>query len=50
MNNEKKIVLFTFTAHFMFHFYELAFPALAIPLVISLNMDLKEVLKLGFLC
>jgi MFS family permease len=48
MNNEKKIVLFTFTAHFMFHFYELAFPTLAIPLVISLNMDLKEVLKLGF--
>ena len=48
MNNEKKIVLFTFTAHFLFHFYELAFPALAIPLVLSLNMDLEEVLKLGF--
>ena len=48
MNNEKKIVLFTFAAHFMFHFYELAFPALAIPLVLSLHMDLEEVLKLGF--
>lgn len=48
MNNEKKIVLFTFTAHFLFHFYELAFPALAIPLVLSLNLELEEVLKLGF--
>ncbi len=48
MNNEKKIVLFTFTAHFLFHFYELAFPALAIPLVLSLNMNLEDVLKLGF--
>ena len=48
MSNEKKIVAFTFTAHFLFHFYELAFPALAIPLVLSLNMSLEEVLKLGF--
>jgi MFS family permease len=48
MNNEKKIVLFTFTSHFLFHFYELAFPALVIPLVLSLNMNLEEVLKLGF--
>ncbi|HET6459414.1 MAG TPA: MFS transporter [Syntrophales bacterium] len=48
MDNEKKIVLFTFTAHFLFHFYELTFPALAIPLVFSLNMNLENVLKLGF--
>ncbi len=48
MGNEKKIVLFTFTAHFLFHFYELAFPALAIPLVLSLNMNLEDVLKLAF--
>jgi MFS family permease len=48
ISNEKKIVLFTFTAHFLFHFYELAFPALVIPLVLSLNMNLEEVLKLGF--
>ena len=48
MRNEKKITVFTFTAHFLFHFYELAFPALAIPLVLSLNMTLEEVLKLGF--
>ena len=48
MGNEKKIVLFTFTSHFLFHFYELAFPALAIPLVLSLNMNLEDVLKLGF--
>ncbi|MGC9976729.1 MAG: MFS transporter [Syntrophales bacterium] len=48
MDNEKKIVLFTFTAHFLFHFYELTFPALAIPLVFSLNMNLEDVLKLGF--
>lgn len=48
MNNERKIILFTFVAHFLFHFYEIAFPALAIPLMLSLNLDLKEVLKLGF--
>lgn len=46
--NEKKIVLFTFMSHFLFHYYELAFPALAIPLILSLKMDLPEVLKLGF--
>ena len=48
ISNEKKIVLFTFTAHFLFHFYELVFPALVIPLVLSLNMNLEDVLKLGF--
>ncbi len=48
MNNEKKIVLFTGAAHYLTHFYELAFPALAIPLMRSLNMDLADVLKLGF--
>ena len=48
INNEKKIILFTFTAHFLFHFHELAFPALAMPLVLSLNMNLEEVLMLGF--
>ena len=48
MQNEKKIILFTFVAHFLFHFYEIAFPALAIPLMLSLKMDLKEVLALGF--
>ena len=46
--NEKKIVFFTFTAHFLFHYYELAFPALAVPLMATLQMDLPEVLKLGF--
>lgn len=49
MNNEKKIVLFTGAAHYLTHFYELAFPALAIPLMRSLDMDLADVLKLGFL-
>lgn len=48
MNNEKKIILFTSVSHFLFHFYEIAFPALAIPLVLSLNMELKDVLQLGF--
>jgi MFS family permease len=48
LDNEKKIVLFTFVAHFSFHFYEIAFPALAIPLMLSLKMDLKDVLALGF--
>ncbi len=48
MNNEKKIILFTFVAHYFFHFYELAFPALAVPLMLSLQMSLEDVLKLGF--
>jgi len=48
VRNEKKIVLFTFVAHFLFHFYEIAFPALAIPLMSSLKMDLRDVLVLGF--
>jgi len=48
MNNEKKIILFTSVSHFLFHFYEIAFPALTIPLMLSLNMDLKDVLQLGF--
>ena len=48
MSNEKKTVLFTFAFQFLFHFYALAFPALAITLIISLNMDLKDVLKLMF--
>jgi MFS family permease len=48
MTNEKKIILFTFVAHYFFHFYELAFPALAIPLMLSLQMSLEDVLKLGF--
>ncbi len=49
MNNEKKILISTCTAHYFTHFYELLFPALAIPLVISLEMDLTDVLKLSFL-
>jgi len=49
MSNERKIILFTCVAHFFTHFYEMIFPALAIPLMISLKMDLAEVLKLSFL-
>jgi MFS transporter, FSR family, fosmidomycin resistance protein len=48
MTNEKKILLFPVASHFLFHFYEIAFPALAIPLTLSLGMGLKEVLALGF--
>ncbi|TFG38311.1 MAG: hypothetical protein E4H39_00620, partial [Syntrophobacterales bacterium] len=48
MNNEKKIIFFTCIAHYFTHFYELLFPALAIPLVISLKMSLADVLKLSF--
>ena len=48
INNEKKILLFPVASHFLFHFYEIAFPALAIPLTLSLNMSLKDVLALGF--
>jgi MFS family permease len=40
---------FTFSAHFLFHFYEIAFPAMAVPLMLSLKLPLEEVLKLGFL-
>ncbi len=46
--NEKKIIVFASMTHFLFHFYEIAFPALAIPLMLSLKTDLKEVLELGF--
>ncbi len=49
MNNERKILIFTCVAHFFTHFYEMIFPALAIPLMSSLKMDLAEVLKLSFL-
>jgi MFS family permease len=49
MDNEKKIVIITCVAHFLSHFYELIFPALAIPLMISLKMSLTDVLKLSFL-
>ncbi len=48
MTNESKITLHAGAAHFLTHFYEMAFPALAIPLVVSLDMDLPDVLKLGF--
>lgn len=48
MDNEKKIILFPVASHFLFHFYEIAFPALAIPLTLSLGMELKDVLALGF--
>jgi MFS family permease len=48
MTNEKKILLFPVASHFLFHFYEIAFPALAIPLTLSLGMGLKDVLALGF--
>jgi len=48
MDNEKKIMLFTCVAHFFTHFYEMIFPALAIPLMISLNMSLGDVLKMSF--
>lgn len=49
MNNEKKIVVYTSIAHFYTHFFELIFPALAIPLTLSFKMDLAEVLKISFL-
>lgn len=48
MNNEKKIIVFTFVAHFLFHVYEITFPVLAIPLMLSLKIDLKDALALGF--
>ena len=48
MENEKKIILFPVASHFLFHFHEIAFPALAIPLTLSLGMELKDVLALGF--
>ena len=48
ISNEKKILIFPVASHFLFHFYEIAFPALAIPLTLSLNMSLKDVLALGF--
>jgi MFS family permease len=49
MNNEKKVMWYTNIAHFYTHFYELIFPALAIPLTLSLNLSLAEVLPISFL-
>jgi len=48
MKNEKQVILFPIASHFLFHFYEITFPALAIPLTLSLGMSLKDVLALGF--
>lgn len=48
MRDEKKAIFFPIASHFLFHFYEIAFPALAIPLTLSLGMSLKDVLALGF--
>lgn len=48
MTNENKIILFPVASHFLFHFYEIAFPTLAIPLTLYLGISLKEVLALGF--
>ncbi|HRV41673.1 MAG TPA: MFS transporter [Syntrophales bacterium] len=48
MTNERKIITFTFAAHYLFHFYELAFPALALSLAASLGLDLGGVLALAF--
>ncbi len=47
--NETKILIFTSLAHFLFHYYELLLPALAIPMMLSLKLDLPSVLKLSFL-
>jgi len=41
-------MIFTCVAHFFTHFYEMIFPALAIPLMISLKMSLGDVLKMSF--
>lgn len=49
VNNETKVLIFTSLAHFLFHYYMMLFPALAIPLMFSLKMDLADVLKLSFL-
>ena len=46
--NETKILVFTSLAHFLFHYYAMLFPALAIPLMLSLKLDLADVFKLGF--
>ena len=48
MDNKTKIMFFTCVGHFFCHFYELIFPALAVPLMISLKMNLPDVLKLSF--
>jgi len=46
--NERKILVFTCAAHFFSHFYELLFPALAIPLMVYFQKDLPDILKLAF--
>ncbi len=48
VSNERKIILYTCWAHSLFHCFEVAFPALAIPLTLALGLDLAAVLALGF--
>jgi predicted MFS family arabinose efflux permease len=48
MSNEKKIILWSSIAHFLSHFHELIFPALVIPLTLSMKMELAEIIKLSF--
>ncbi len=46
--NEKKILAITCFGHFMCHFNMLVFPALVIPLMKTLSLDMAEVLGLSF--
>jgi MFS family permease len=47
-SNEKKILIFTSAAHYLTHFFVLAFPALVMPISRDLSLEPADVLKIGF--
>lgn len=48
-SDERRILLITCPAHFFCHFFILVFPAVTIPIMNSLGMQLEDVVKLSFL-
>lgn len=46
--DEKRVLLLTSPCHFLTHMYILIFPAVTIPIVNSLQMELADVLRLSF--
>ena len=45
---EKRILVFTCTCHFLTHMFVLVFPAVTIPIVNSLGIPLEDVIQLSF--
>jgi len=47
-SNEKRILIFTSAAHYLTHFFVLAFPALVMPISRDLSLEPAAVLTIGF--